>query len=231
MKNSFLFLVTICMVFSSTVFAQEPESKSDNTPRLVPYNYQGERSVNLCQYQSPRLNDRESAVATNTDIYDGYYLAGQFIIAEVSGCLGLFAGALIGFNILDGSMAGGVLSTYAGFAMGVSLGSYGIGEAFGQNGSYKRALLGSLLGTAIAIGVLALETDSNPGNSTLSITAGFLLPPICSMAMYNKKAKPQDHKELNGTDYSPEISVGQLGYYQDACGGLGVKMDLLSYRF
>ncbi len=235
MKKSFLILVTICTVFSSTVFAQEPESKSDYAPRLVPYNFQGKSTVNLYWCYPDPLNLQgsvEPLSETGQGATFGYFVK-QFLMAEFIGGLGMTTGVLVGPALFrregwDG-LAAAIVIGYTSYTLGVAFGVHGTGYKQVQNGTYWRALEGSLFGACIGMTIAAIEKDSK--TPVFTGPALLLMPTICSMINYNRKFKSKYPNRFKETGFSPEISVGQLGYYQDACGGPGIKLDLLSYRF
>ncbi len=235
MKNSLLFLLSIGMVFSFTVYAQEPESKFDNTPRLVPYNFHGKSTVNLYWCNPGPLNLQgsvEPLSETGQGATVGYFVK-QFLMAEFVGGLGMTTGVLVGPALFrregwDG-LAAAIVVGYTSYTLGVAFGVHGTGYKQVQNGTYWRALKGSLFGACIGMTIAAIEKDSK--TPVFTGPALLLMPTICSMINYNRKFKPKYPNKFKETDLSPEITVGQLGYYQDACGGLGVKMDVLSYRF
>ncbi len=242
MKNSFLFLVSIFMAFFSTVYTQEPESKSDNTPRLVPYNYQGKNTFNLYK-DITDLPDfyriEQNSVSWETISPLDYYIL-QFVVAETSGFMWILAGtlgvALIGAADEEHAIDTGLYIIYASYSFGVANGVFRMGRKAKKKGSYEWSLIGATAG--MGLGIIAAHSESfrpfdnyNRKETNIIFASIVFLPTICSMAAYNMKLEPKYPNRFKETDYSPEISVGQLGYYQDACGGLGVKMYLLSCRF
>ncbi len=155
----------------------------------------------------------------------------QFVSAEINGIILSFVGGICGIPFVDSQsedMDGiefVVIGAYAGYALGSAFGVHKVGSYANVSGSFGKALKGSFIGVGLAIAITS-QLDNNKPQAVISLSSLVLLPPVCSIILYNKR----DSASANNTR-SVEISAGQFGCYLDACGGPGVKMDLLSCRF
>ncbi len=156
----------------------------------------------------------------------------QFVSAEIDGIVMSFVGGICGIPFVDGQsedMDGiefVVIGAYAGYALGSAFGVHKVGSYANVSSSFGKALKGSLIGAGLAIAI-ASQLDNNKPQAVISLSSLVLLPPVCSIMLYNKRDSVASANKTSPV----EISAGQFGCYQDACGGPGVKMNLLSCRF
>ncbi len=227
-------IVMFCLLLntSATLLGKESAECGDPSVRLIPYNYQGGNTFHLDRYctnlNSNPLNS--SKTFENHNLTVDYYVE-QFITSQVCGALGILAGGT-GFLVLGLAGDGGlealgysIVGAYVGYLFAVPIGVNKVGKDRIDDGSYWRALVGTMFGVGAGIGLTLASLGGDFDSNAMGFIAAFGLPPAISMLYYNSSSN------LDYNRSKKEISVGQLGYYQDACGGLGVKMDLLNYRF
>ncbi len=214
-------ILALLFMFSSLVSAQVQHNSSGH--QLFPRSNasQNDFCMNTFRYNSEpgismnalRLSDMKHPV------YETDYYVVQLILAELGGALGVAAGLAIDGNQFvnnrDTDVGGLFLTVFAGYALGIAGGVHVTGVIAKKDRSFLWALGGSVLGTGIAM--VALETS----DSNLGVVLTYVLPPAFSILSYN----------LGPVKSDKNVSIGQVGYFQDSCGKPGVKMDLLSYRF
>ncbi len=214
-------MLVLLFMISSLVSAQIQNNSSghhlfsrsnalQNDMRMNTFRYNSEPGVSM---NALRLSDMKQPV------YETDYYVVQLLMAELGGALGVAAGLAIDgnqfINNRDTDVGGLFLTVFAGYALGIAGGVHVTGLIAKKNRSFLWALGGSVLGTGIAM--VALET----ADSNLGVVLTYVLPTAFSMLAYN----------LGPVKSEKSVSIGQVGYFRDSCGGPGVKMDLLSYRF
>ncbi len=219
----------VCLLFAQAVYATDPGLgiTFENAARIIPFIQQKDMGVDLNRYHANSIlfSYSDNISVKNSKPPEGGYLISQFLIAGLGGALGTAAGVnFSGVEFSDDEEGSDFVKlvgfAYAGYALGVATGVHVVGIINNKDLPFLRALMGSAIGTSIGLGAIIAGQGSEVANVGAALT--FLLPIPLSMILYNKG---------NTKSHGPEISTGQLGYYQDACGGPGVKIDLLSCRF
>jgi hypothetical protein len=138
---------------------------------------------------------------------------GKFVFEVLAGMVGNLAGGytagVIGYELgkEDGSgwfdgFGEAIVGYFAGSTFGSALGVYLIGNSKNAKGSFGSALLGSLLGEALAVGVSLVAQDGDA-----ALVSFIVLPPICSALMFNSSLKYK----------SPPVSYALLNFNRGEC--------------
>lgn len=115
---------------------------------------------------------------------------GQVLLGIVGNVAGGYAGAFIGYELDKGDedffdgFGGAILGYFGGSTFGSALGVYLVGNSKNIKGSFGSALLGSLLGEGLAIGLSLLAESED-----VTVLAFITLPPICSALLFNSSLK------------------------------------------
>jgi hypothetical protein len=121
-----------------------------------------------------------------------------------------YAGGVLGYNIDKGDGDDGLLDGFGGALLGFSggstfgsaLGVYWAGNSRNVRGSFGKALLGSVVGEALAVGITVLVP-----NATVALVSFITFPPICAVLFYNSSRR---YRSLPGSNALLNFKRGKL---------------------
>jgi hypothetical protein len=191
-KPSRVFIISLLLVLAAVTVHAETGKRSFfvGNPILFDNNYLS-GSNNLPAAAQSRPMNGQPQVSSGKIALE--------VLAGVAGNVGFGVGSmfLIGNIIHDDSEslipAGAVVGFYTGSLCGSALGVYLVGNSGNVRGKFGNAMLGSLLGEIISLGMGLLTK-----NFGISLMAMVILPPTLSVFMYNRSLKYRSLPEGNG---------------------------------
>ncbi len=242
--------ILLALIFCSTVFPQNLLQRNkkttemtsqfntlDDSPVLVPFNYQGKEALDLdfLVYNSVTDGYRAHDLSVFNSIQ---YYGLQFLMAETEGLICLLTSALVVYAVHVGNdwdmSETGYYVVSASYTYGVVDGVYRVGEKANRYGSFWWTLTSALIGTGVGLMVEnAYDESDEEFNDDKSISVLTLfLPTIGAIASYNITSHMNDLNSVVSIDGgNVGLSMNAFNYSHDEKRGNTVIVNVFSWRF